>query len=232
MATFTLDLTREATMRMTVQQLIHSPSLPMYVQTFQALLQEEQKKRERFYEEMFEEQKAEFINGEIIVHSPVRLQHTTACRNLLTYLNVFVARFGAGYVGHGKMLITLSRNDYEPDIVYFGPEKAQTFTPDQIKLPAPDFVAEVLSPLTEEIDRGVKFQDYATHGVVEYWIIDPEAKLVEQYVLADESYRLRIKTDTGTVRSVAIKGFAIPVRAVFDEAARLAAIQAILDAEA
>jgi len=39
-------------------------------------MQAEQKRRERFYEEMSEQQKAEFINGEVIVQSPARLRHT------------------------------------------------------------------------------------------------------------------------------------------------------------
>jgi Uma2 family endonuclease len=216
---------------MAVQQLIRSPSLPMYVQTFQALLREEQKKRERFYAEMSEGQKVEFINGEVLMQSPAKLRDITASGNLLILLDLYVSKHNLGYVGHEKMLVTLTRNDYEPDICYFGLEKAQGFTLDQMKFPAPDLVVEVLSPSTEENDRGIKFVDYAAHGVAEYWIVDPKEEMIEQYVLADESYRLRIKTDTGIVRSVAIKGFAIPVRAVFDETARLAAIQAILDAE-
>jgi Uma2 family endonuclease len=231
MATIAPDLTREATAGMTIQQLIHSPRLPIYVQTFQALLQEEQKKRERFYEEMFEDQKVEFINGEVVVQSPVKLRHTIASQNLFTLLSLYVTKHNLGYVGHEKILVTLTRNDYDPDIVYFGPEKAQTFTPDLMKFPAPDFVTEVLSPSTEDVDRGVKFQDYAAHGVVEYWIIDPDAKLVEQYILEGEAYRLHVKANTGTIYSVALQGFAVPVRAVFDEAARFAAVQAILDAK-
>jgi Uma2 family endonuclease len=222
MATFTLDLTRETTTSMTVQQLIRSPKLPMYVQTFQALLQEEQKKREQFYEEMSEEQKVEFINGEVVVHSPVRLRHTIACKNVLALLDAFVRKHQLGFVGHEKMLISLTRNDYEPDVVYFGPEKAQTFSLDQMKFPAPDLIVEVLSPSTEATDRGIKFQDYAAHGVTEYWILDPDREIVEQYALKGETYELLVKSKSGTLQSVAVPGFEIAVRALFDEAAQFA----------
>lgn len=212
-----------------VQQLLHYPQLPLVVQEFQSVLQAEREKRARFYKEMSEEQKVEFINGEVIVHSPVKLRHSVASQNLFTYLNVFVALRGAGYVGHEKVLITLSRNDYEPDIVYFGPEKAQTFTPDQMKFPAPDFIVEVLSPSTKAIDRGIKFQDYAAHGVAEYWIIDPDAELVEQYILEGDAYHLHVKANTGTIYSVVLEGFAVPVRAIFDETKRIAAVRAMLE---
>ncbi len=53
--------------------------------------------------------------------------------------------------------------------------------PEQMKYPAPDFIAEILSPSTESVDRITKFEDYAAHGVAEYWLIDPAKKIVEQY---------------------------------------------------
>jgi len=178
---------------------------------------------------MSEDQKVEFINGEIVMQSPAKLRHTIASQNLFTLLSLYVSKHHLGYVGHEKMLITLTRNDYEPDICYFGPEKARAFAPDQMKFPAPDLIVEILSPSTEANDRGVKFLDYAAHGVVEYWIVDPDAEMIEQYTLRDKDYHLHVKTDTGTVRSTAIEGFAVPVRAVFDEAQKIAAVRDILN---
>jgi Uma2 family endonuclease len=214
-----------------VQQLLHSPDLPTYVRQFQSLLQAEHEKREQFYEEMSEQQKVEFINGEVVVQTPAKLCHTIASKNLLMLLDAYVQQHGLGFVGHEKMLVTLTRNDYEPDICYFRPEKARAFTPDQIKFPAPDFVVEVLSPTTEANDRGVKFVDYAAHGVAEYWLVDPDTEMIEQYLLEGEAYHLHVKTDTGTVRSVAVAGFAVRVRAVFDEAEKLVAVREILAAK-
>ncbi len=229
MNTITHDQMTETSIAAAIQQLIHSPSLPAYVQHFQSLLQTEREKRERFYEEMSENQKVEFINGEIVVQSPAKLRHTTASQNLLILLDTYVQKHGLGYVGHEKMLIALTRNDYEPDICYFGPEKAGAFAPDQMKFPAPDLIVEILSPSTEVNDRGIKFVDYAAHGVTEYWIVDPDAEMIEQYTLKGDTYQLHVKTDTGTARSIAIEGFAVPVRAVFDETKKLAAVRDILN---
>jgi Uma2 family endonuclease len=218
----------ETTIATAVQQLLRSPSLPMYVQQFQSLLAAEHEKRERFYKEMSEEHKVEFINGEIVMQSPAKLRHTMASQNLFMMLSLYVSKHHLGYVGHEKVLVTLTRNDYEPDICYFGLEKSQSFVPDQMKFPTPDLVVEILSPSTEANDRGIKFLDYATHGVAEYWIIDPDIEVIEQYILQDEAYELRVKTDTGTVRSIVIGGFAVPVRAVFDETEKIVTMQKIL----
>jgi Uma2 family endonuclease len=211
-----------------LQQLLRSPRLPEAMRRLQAVARAEAKKRRYFYNVVTERQKAEFINGEIVVHSPVKYQHNQASFRLATLLSAYVQRHDLGSVGHEKLLVTLTRNDYEPDICYFRREKAQTFTPDQSKFPAPDLVVEVLSESTEAVDRGVKFEDYASHGIGEYWIVDPDEETIEQYLLHEGSYRLAVKVKTGSIASMAVQGFEIPVRAVFDPTEQLAALQAML----
>jgi len=116
------DLTPAAPPDMTMRQLVRSPGLPLYIRQLHDMLEEERKRRERFYAEMPEGQKVEFINGEVIVHSPAKLRHTIVGRNLLVLLSAYVSKHRAGLVGHEKMLICLTRNDYEPDICYFQPK--------------------------------------------------------------------------------------------------------------
>jgi Uma2 family endonuclease len=95
-----------------------------------------------------------------------------------------------GWVGSEKVLISLTRNDYEPDLCFFDAATAAAFQPDQMRFPAPAFVVEVLSESIAAKDRGIKFDDYAAHGITEYWIIDPDTETVEQYRLADLRYEL------------------------------------------
>jgi Uma2 family endonuclease len=211
-----------------LEQLLRSPRLPEAMRRLQAAARAEAKKRRYFYDVVTEQQKAEFINGEIIVHSPVKLRHAIASENLFTLLQMHVRKNSLGAVFHEKILIILTRNDYEPDICFFGQEKASAFTPSQSKFPAPDLIVEVLSESTEAIDRGIKFEDYAAHSVAEYWIVDPVAETIEQYLLQEDVYRLAVKVKTGTIASAIVAGFEIPVRAVFDGTEQLAALQAIL----
>ncbi len=46
---------------------------------------------------------------------------------------------------------------------------------------APDWVVEVLSPGTSRKDMGIKLFKYRSSGVREYWILDPERKIVIVY---------------------------------------------------
>jgi Uma2 family endonuclease len=212
-----------------IAPLRHSPQLPEIVEQLQNEVEAERVRRQRFYQEMTPEQKVEFIDGEVILHSPARNAHLDVTKFILLLVDVFVRRHGLGEVKSEKCLCTFPRNDYEPDIVFFGPAKAAALQPGTMQFPVPDLVVEVLSDSTESRDRGVKFEDYAVHGVGEYWIVDVEARVVEQYLPRDGSWHLELKSSSGEIRSRIIEGFVAPVAAFFDAAANLAALQSLMD---
>lgn len=144
-------------------------------------------------------------------------------------MNMWVVRHQLGMVGVEKLLIALSRNDYEPDVCFFSKQLSDNFLPGQMKFPVPDLVVEVLSPSTEERDRGVKFQDYALHGVGEYWIVDPEKCELEQYQLFSGQYELQQKSGYGTLKSLQMGGFQINLEAFFNDEAYLEALRQLMN---
>ncbi|HFA50056.1 MAG TPA: Uma2 family endonuclease [Bacteroidetes bacterium] len=202
-----------------VNKILEQPGAMLIVQEAQARLQEEQRKRQEFYDLIGEDDKAEFVNGEIIFHSPVVKIHTDATGGLYLLLRTYVQQNGLGWVGIEKVMTRFTRNDYEPDICFFGNEKAALFEDKQLLFPVPDFVAEVLSKSSQKTinhDRVTKYNDYELHGVSEYWIVDPHEKTVEQYILENNKYRLVLKSSEGIVRSHSVAGFNIPIPSVFD----------------
>jgi Uma2 family endonuclease len=211
-----------------LEPILKSPKFPQYLKQLQEIAAEENRKRMKFYKEVTEQEKAEFIEGEIICHSPVRIEHNVTGKLLLKLIDTFVFVKKLGFVGYEKILVKLTRNDYEPDICFFRNEKSQKFKPKQMFFPAPDFIVEILSESTEKRDRGIKFEDYALHEVGEYWIIDSEKKIVEQYLLNDLKYELNLKSGSGTIKSIEIDGFEIPIKAIFDENENLLALQNLL----
>lgn len=212
--------------------IINSPELPAYFAHLQNLIAEEAKKRVEFYNFITENDKAEFINGQMILHSPVRSIHNTVGYALSFLISAYIKEYQLGYMGYEKIMIHLTRNSYEPDICFFLPEKAQHFEPQQMLFPAPDFVVEVLSKSTEKIDRGIKMQDYALHGVGEYWLIEPEKRIVEQYILdslTQNTFYLRKKYSiVEDVESKVISGFKIPVIAIFEDSENVKVVKQIL----
>lgn len=211
-----------------VAELLQDPALPSTVAKLQQTLEDERARRERFYEELTPEMKAEFINGEVIMHSPALNRHIQASIRVLTLMDTYAKIHGLGAVRIEKALCTFPRNDYEPDVVYFGLEKAALLEPDTLKFPVPDLVCEVLSDSTEDRDRGVKFRDYQAHGVGEYWIVDTERQTLEQYLPREGRYELALKSGSGEVESAVVRGFRIPIRAIFDDAENLRVLRALL----
>ena len=211
-----------------VELILDMPDAVKKVDALSEALKQEHQRRLRFYAEMTPKQKVEFINGQVIMHSPAKWKHIDASGLLSRLLSYHVDRHKLGRIAVEKALVSLTRNDYEPDICFFRQEVVDGFGPDLMHFPAPDFVAEILSPSTENNDRRVKKRDYAAHGVREYWIIAPDEQAVEQYDLQGENYvLLGAWTKEDAITSTAVSGFRIPVLAIFDLAANLAANDAL-----
>lgn len=216
------------------QQLLDLPELPILLERINVRLAGEKKSRVEFREWLTPDIKAEFINGEIVMHSPVAEDHNEIVMHLSGAANFYSTVKKIGKVRVEKALVGMKRNDYEPDVSFWRKEVADTFTPDMNVYPLPDLVVEVLSPGKENIrrDRETKFSDYAAHGIPEYWIIDPKKQTVEQYLLsgtAPNTYELYKKaTLVDRIESTAMKGFNIPVRAIFEAEANSEAVQQIL----
>lgn len=214
-----------------VNDLLEAPDAKLVIERAQAILADESNRRRASREWLRDDVKAEFINGQVVMHSPVKRQHLNATQNLMTLLRVYVIRHGLGEVDSEKALVEMTRNDYEPDICFWNAETAASFKDDQMEHPAPDLIVEVLSKSTTGRDRGIKFEDYAAHGVREYWIIDPVRKSLEQYrldeaTMAFESVATLFVDDTLT--AITVLGFAIPVRAIFDKQDNMRALQNLL----
>ncbi len=211
------------------ERVLKSPNAPTVVQIIQQTLATEAKNRHNFREWIDEGMKAEFINGEIVVHSPVKKKHLEVTRFLGGLLNVFSLLKKLGTVWTEKAMVALTRNDYEPDIVFFNDEKAALFETNQMFFPAPDFIVEILSKKTASKDKGIKKQDYAAHGVQEYWIIDPERQRIEQFLLLNENDTTYFEPYTyvidDEIESRVITGFKIPVRAIFESEANTEALK-------
>lgn len=215
-------------MSVSLNQILEMPHAAILAEQVQSALRRERSERERFYKIVDENKKMEFINGEIFFQSPVKIEHNQATGFVYQLLNIFVNKNDLGFVGIEKILVSLTRNDYEPDVCFFGNAKAEQFKTGQMQFPAPDLAIEVLSDSTGKHDRETKFQDYAAHGVREYWIIDPKKETVEQYILQNEQYELFLKSNSGEIKSVAVENFTIKIRAIFDKQANLEELKRLI----
>lgn len=199
--------------------ILDAPNLKEIIDELQQYWLEEQDRRLVFYNWVTPEMKVEFIDGEIVVHSPVRKSHSDCGMFLLLIIEFFNRKQKIGWVGYEKIMTRFTRNDYEPDLCFFLNEKSDLFEDEQTIFHVPDFIVEIISKSTEVRDRGIKLLDYQQHGVQEYWIIDADAKIVEQYLLGDDGeYTIpNLHTAKQIIQCKILVGLQIPVKALFDK---------------
>lgn len=217
-----------------VERILDHPAPEQLWREVSATLSEEKTARAAFREWLKPDVKAEFINGEIIMHSPAKRRHNQATKHIASLLDLYVSTAGLGEVAIEKALVELHRSDVEPDVCFWRRETADSFTDEMNVYPPPDLVIEVLSKSTESRDRGVKKDGYEANGVREYWIVDPKARTLELYELAKDKHGRMVFILRETygieqrITSLLLPGFSVPLSAFFDPTARDSAVREIL----
>ena len=80
---------------------------------------------------------------------------------------------------------------------------------------APDMVVEILSPSSTSRDMLIKYKRYQSAGVREYWIVNPDSKIVHVCVLKDNEYELTDHLDGGDIPVSVLEGCIIDINRVF-----------------
>jgi len=207
-----------------VDLIMREPNVEEILEEARLALAQERLDRKEFREWLTPDRKAEFINGEIIMHSPAKEGHLLVTTTLSKIFGFYVTHHDLGVMRVEKALVLLGRNDYEPDICVWLKEDSDKFEKDMMVYPAPEFIVEVLSPSAKRRDRGVKKDSYEAHGVREYWIVDTEKETVEQYCNIRHSEGSKFEpvvvyAADDKIRCVAFQRLSIPMAALFNEKA-------------
>ena len=121
----------------------------------------------------------EIIDGEhYVTPSPV-IRHQLIVGSLHYLIKGYLRQNDLGEVFLSPLDVLFSDFDIvEPDLIYVSRERWSVLTTKNLR-GAPDLVVEILSPGTRGRDRGIKRKLYERFAVKEYWIVDPEAEIVE-----------------------------------------------------
>lgn len=156
----------------------------------------------------------EIIGGELIVSPAPAEPHQWASGNLFAMIRNHVLSNQLGRAYAAPFDVHLSEHDVvEPDIVVVLRDSQTRVEHDGILGP-PDLVVEIVSPSSTRIDRVRKAATYATFGVPEYWIVDPDSQTILAQALVGQHYEPIVSED-GLVRSQAIAGLVVDPVAVF-----------------
>lgn len=171
------------------------------------------------WEQMDEDEPGELVDGTLEEEEAADIPHEVLVSALL-YVLMTWARPRAGVVFASDMKYAVTkRRGRKPDISVF-------FTFDR-KLPRrgaaripPDLMVEVVSPRPRDRrrDRIQKLQEYAAFGVRWYWLVDPEARIIEILRLDDDGrYVHALDAAEGVVDVPGCEGLTLDLDALWRE---------------
>ena len=137
------------------------------------------------------EAKVEVIDGKEIAMSPPPFSnHNRVKSNVYHVFRNYLKNNICEPFGDGQKVVLPSQKKGE----YIMPDFFVVCDKSKVKRDgvygSPDLVAEVISPKTAKMDRGRKKNLYQENGVKEYWIIEPDARSIEVYLLKNGAYDL------------------------------------------
>lgn len=127
-----------------------------------------------------------------------------------------MAHLGRVLVGPG--LVFAEDNDVVPDVAWITVERwLRVLDVAGHLTEAHELVIEVLSPgrENERRDLDVKLKLYSRRGVLEYWIIDWQARALSIYRRGAEGLDLVERLTDGTITSPNLSGLAAPMHLLF-----------------
>jgi Uma2 family endonuclease len=149
---------------------------------------------------------ADLINGEIVMHSPVNLRHADLLNFVDLLLRTYIEAHKLGRLYREVVAVRLSpRQVFLPDLAFFTDEQAARLPATHAPF-APTLAIEALSPRTAHLDSGPKFAAYEAHGVMEYWILDPE-HLAHEFYRREGEMLVPFAEEEPVIHSPTLKGF-------------------------
>ncbi|MBI4770112.1 MAG: Uma2 family endonuclease [Chloroflexi bacterium] len=155
----------------------------------------------------------EVIEGELLMSPAPRTVHQRISIKLSSRMMSFVDARDLGEVYYAPVDVMLGdlATPVEPDVLFISRERLHIVGEETID-GAPDLIVEILSPSNWLADRRTKFRVYALAGVREYWILDPERRTIEVFLLQGQSYALQGNYGPGEAApSVVLAGFEVQV---------------------
>ena len=169
-----------------------------------------------YIEMPYDGKRYEIINGELIMPPAPNTIHARVSKRIYKKLLKYSQDESIGEIFYSPIDVILEdTNVVQPDLLFIFKERSHIIKEENIK-GAPDFIIEILSPLTAYYDLIEKKEMYARFGVKEYWIVDPKKQRIEIHLNKENIFELRQRLDKeGEAKSDVLKGFQVDVKEIF-----------------
>ena len=134
-----------------------------------------------------EDDPRELLDGELVEIEVPTWSHERVVASLIAILDQWCWTTRAGSVVGSSYKIRIDdRQGLMPDVQLYRRGNLPSRQERGLEHGRPDLAVEVISPSSRSKDRVQKVHHYASIGVPEYWLLDPEAQTLERLVLSQE----------------------------------------------
>jgi Uma2 family endonuclease len=169
-------------------------------------------------------QRYEIVDGVLIMPPAPTPAHQWFLQRIFLRLHNFVEARHLGVVLFAPVDLLIQREPlrtHQPDILYLSAERTGVRGLSELQglqffeIP-PDLVVEVLSPSNTRRDLEGKLEDYRKVGVLECWLVSPEAETIEVLSFLAEGTRvIDVFSIDGSLQSPVLPEFTLDLREVF-----------------
>ncbi len=168
------------------------------------------------YAALESDERYELLDGELILVASPNRDHQEVVMDLGFMMRTFARENALGRVYIAPFDVLFTDTDVaQPDIMFISREREHILTHANVQ-GAPDLIVEILSPSSSTRDWRDKRELYASHGVREYWIIDPTNRIVSILLLQDGVLEIeQTHTEDDTATSTVLEDFSVSLDSIF-----------------
>lgn len=156
----------------------------------------------------------ELIDGEI-VEKVASFTPSKLAMDIGFELNLYLRQHPIGFVtGADGSYILAEGYEFMPDVAYISKARLPQ-PPKREVIGAPDLAVEIKSPTDSKRQLRRKVEDYMRFDTKIVWLVLPEEKQIEVYVLDQDV--IVVGVDGVLIADEVLPGFSLPVRSLFPE---------------
>lgn len=164
-----------------------------------------------------EDDRRELIDGRLVEVEVPTKWHEKIVALLAFHLTGWARSRGLHVLVSGYKVRIAEHRGVMPDVQVLTDETYRAADERALTEGRPEIAVEVISPSSRRYDRVRKLEWYASIGVPEYWIIDADARTVEQLVLTGDRYLIaRTAEEDATFAPAGRDGLEVPLAELWD----------------
>ena len=163
----------------------------------------------------------QLINGEAFMMASPSVEHQAILVELVTQFNIWL-RGKPCRVFAAPLDVRLFPEEDNSDNTVVQPDLLVVCDREKLGKGSvngpPDLAVEIVSPSTSKKELFLKFEVYLNAGLREYWVIEPEQKIVQVHIYEKDHFKSNAYKGDAVIKSAVLNGFSVELKTLWTAA--------------